>query len=115
MSTHFFHGIENFLRQGGQDSGGQSLRHDSKKDHNCGKSGHGDSRKQVGRILGGSRLRFLVDENYLQNDQVIIERHETAKERERDEPEQAVMSTGAKGRTEEIEFSKEPRQRRQTG
>jgi len=39
--------------------------------------------------------RGFIDEDYSEDDQVIIERDEAAKEGQRDEPEQAVVFTGA--------------------
>ena len=42
-----------------------------------------------------SLLAPFINENHFEHDQIVVERDETAKERQRDEPEQAVVGTGA--------------------
>jgi hypothetical protein len=44
---------------------------------------------------GGVVLRGFIDEDHFEDEQVIVERNQAAKERQRDEPEQAVVFAGA--------------------
>src|ERR1700736_1712118 len=115
MSTHFFRSEQDFLRQGSDDLSGQRLRHDAEKEDDSGENGHGDSRKEVGRVSSGDGFGFLIHEDHLEDDQVIVERHEAAEERNYHQPEQTVISTSAKGRAEQIKLSEESRQWRQAG
>src|SRR5205807_8384947 len=114
-----------------EDPSGQCLRHQPEKENGGSENGHGDSRKKVRRcwdveVGGASRTGIglawlrryggsLINEDHFEDDQVVVERYEAAEESEGDEPKQTVISAGAKGRAEKIEFPKKSGQRWQTG
>src|SRR4029077_10960426 len=76
--------------------------------------GHRDSLQQIGRnvIERRDRTRRLVNENRFQHAQIVIEREKAAKERQRNQPEQAMISTGAQRSAEQIKLSKKSGQGR---
>ena len=66
------------------------------------------------RRLGIPQRRILSTKIALITMQVVIEGEETAEQRERNEPEKAVISAGPQRRTKQIEFSKKSGERRRS-
>src|SRR5438045_9566119 len=95
------------------DRSGQCFRHYPKNEDDSCKKGHGDSRKEVKPVSSGGAFGLLINEDHLEDDQVVVEGHETSEERDCHQPEQTVISSSAERCAEQIEFSKKSRQRRQ--
>ena len=59
-----------------------------------------------------SSVAGLIGKNHFEYDQVIIERDEAAEERQRDEPEQAIIRTGPQRDAKQVELSEKSSERR---